>query len=76
MSSADFKDEISEDSKCFGKVIHAEYSMFKRHLVYDHDRSDIYQFAYRKGIIQDPIRYHNLSYVIQQIAEISRVKRE
>lgn len=76
MSSADFECEINEDSKCFGKVIHTEYSMFKRHLVYDHDRSDVYQFAFQKGIIQDPIRYHNLSYVIQQIAEFSRVKRE
>jgi len=52
-----------------------EYWIFERHLARDHDRNELFQFAFQKGIIEDPIRFHNLSYVIQQIAELSRVKR-
>ena len=54
-----------EDCKHFNKV---EYS------ARDHDRNDLYKFAFQKGIIDDPIKYHNPSYIIQQIAEISKVK--
>ena len=72
MASCFFECKI-EDCKHFGKVQYVEYSLFKKHLARDHDRYEIYQLAYQKGIINDPIRYHNSSYVIQQIAEISRV---
>ena len=63
-----------EGCKFFNKVEYIELDRFRRHLACDHDRYDLYQLAYDKGIIQDPIRYHNPSFVIQQIAEISRVK--
>ena len=72
MGSASFSCPF-EDCKHFRKVQYVEYSLFKKHLARDHDRYEIYQLAYQKGIINDPIRYHNSSYVIQQIAEISRV---
>jgi len=64
-----------EGCKLFNKVEYIELDRFRRHLARDHDRYDLYQLAYDKGIIQDPIRYHNPSYVIQQIAELSRVER-
>jgi len=64
-----------EDCKHFGKIEHVELSRFRRHLAQDHDRNDLIQFAFRKGIIQDTTKYHNHSYIIQKIAEISKVKR-
>jgi len=64
-----------EDCPHYDKPEYIELDRFRRHLARDHDRYDLYQFAYDKGIIQDPIRYHNPSYVIQRVAEISRVKR-
>ena len=61
--------------KHFGKIEYTELDRFRRHLALEHDRYDLYQFAYDKGIIQDPIRYQSISYVIQQVAEISRVAK-
>jgi len=52
-----------------------ELDRFRRHLAQDHDRYDLFQLAFDEGIIDDPIRCHNHSFVIQQIAEISRVER-
>ena len=63
-----------EDCKHFGKIEYVELSRFRCHLAQDHDRNDLLQFAFQKGIIQDTTKYHNHSYVIQKIAEISKVK--
>ncbi len=62
-----------EDCKHFGKVEYMELARFRRHLAQDHDRNDLFRLAYKKGIIDDPIRFHNHSYVIQKIAEFSIV---
>ena len=62
--------------KHYGKVAYAELDKFRQHLAINHDRKDLYQFAYDKGIIEDPTHYHNASYVIQQIAEFSRVEKK
>ena len=62
-----------EDCKHFGQTVYVESSIFKRHLAVDHDRYELRQFALRKGIIQDLVHYHNDSYIIQKIAEISKV---
>ena len=59
----------------YGKKQYMELDRFRRHLAQDHDRYDLFQLAFDEGIIDDPIRCHNHSYVIQQIAEISRVAR-
>jgi len=75
MSSAFFECQF-EDCKQFGKVQYVEYSLFKRHLARDHDMHELLQLAFQKGIIEDPIRYHNSRYVIQQIAEISKMPRK
>ena len=73
MSSAFFSCPF-EDCKHFGKTEYIEHSAFKNHLVRDHDRYDLFKLAFQKGIIEDPIRYHNSSYVIQKISEFSKVK--
>jgi len=56
------------------KPEYTELEKFRRHLAQDHDRYALYQLAFDNGIIEDPIRFHNPNYVIQKIAEISRVK--
>ena len=63
-----------EDCKLFGIIEYVELNRFKRHLAADHDRADLVQFAYKKGIIEDRIKYYNHSYIIQKIAEICKVK--
>lgn len=63
-----------EDCKHFGKILHVELDRYKKHLRSDHDRNDLLQFAFAKGIVQDSSSYHNFSYIIQKIAEISKVK--
>ena len=73
MSSAKFSC-LLEDCKYFGKVQYVEYSLFKKHLARDHDRYDLYRLAFQKGIIDDPTRYHNPSYVIQKIADLCIIK--
>ncbi|HEV2193424.1 MAG TPA: hypothetical protein VGR54_07405 [Nitrosopumilaceae archaeon] len=73
MSSARFSCLI-ENCKHFGKVLYVEYSLFKKHLARDHDRDELYELAYRMGIIEDPFRYHNPSYVIQKIADLCVIK--
>ena len=65
-----------EDCKLFGKVQYMELKRFRLHLAMDHDRNDLFRLAFEKGIIDDPIRYHNHSFVIQKIAEISKVSRK
>ncbi len=62
-----------EDCKHFGKVEYVELKRFRYHLARDHDRVDLVQFAFEKGIIQDPTKYHNHSYIIKKIAELSKV---
>jgi hypothetical protein len=62
-----------EDCRHFGQIVYVELSRYKRHLAVDHDRYELRQLAFRKGIIQDSIRYHNDSYIIQKIAEISKI---
>jgi len=62
-----------EDCKHFGKIEYVELKRFMRHLAQDHDRANLVQFAFEKGIIQDSTKYHNDSYIIQKIAEFSKV---
>jgi len=62
-----------EDCKHFGKIEYVELKRFRYHLARDHDRADLVQFAFEKGMIQDPTKYHNHSYIIQKIAEFSKV---
>lgn len=62
-----------EDCSHHSKPEYTELDNFRRHLAQDHDRNDLFQLAYKKGIIDDPIRFHNHSYVIQKIAEFSIV---
>ena len=62
-----------EDCPHFGKIEYVELDRYRRHLAQDHDRADLIQLAIKMGIIQDPLHFHNHSYVIQQIAEISKV---
>jgi len=75
MSSCFFKCPF-EDCKHFDQVECAEFSHFEKHLAKDHDRYDLLRLAFNKGIIEDPIRYHNHNFVIQQIAKISKVDRD
>jgi len=56
------------------KPEYTELDKFRKHLALDHDRYALYQLAFERGIIQDPIRYQNVSYVIKQVAEFSIVK--
>jgi len=63
-----------EDCKLFGIIEYVELNRFMRHLVQDHDRDDLLQLAFQKGIIQDPTKYHNHSYIIQKIAKISIIR--
>jgi len=60
----------------YNKPQYAELARFRRHLAQDHDRYALFQFAFDNGIIEDPIRYQNASYVIQQVAEFSRVEKK
>ncbi len=64
-----------EDCKHYGIIEHVELNRFKRHLAADHDRNDLIQFAFQKGIIQDHTKFHNHSYIIKKIADISKVPR-
>ncbi len=64
-----------EDCPHFGKIEHVELNRYERHLAQDHDRADLYQFALQKGIIQDQLRFHNFSYIVQKIAQITKVNR-
>ena len=58
------------------KPEYTELARFRRHLAQDHDRYALFQFAFDNGIIEDPIRYQNANYVIQQVAEFSRVEKK
>lgn len=62
-----------EDCKHFGKIEHVEQNMYIKHLYRDHNRHDLIQFAFQKEIIHDPSQYHNFSYIVQKITEISKV---
>jgi len=62
-----------EDCPYFGKIEYVELKRFRRHLAQDHDRNDLFQLAFKLGIIQDSLRFHNHSYIIQQVAEISKI---
>ena len=61
--------------KFSGKIISVEFDHYMYHLARDHDRSDLVQLAFKIGIIQDPHGFHNYSYIIQQIARISKVRQ-
>ena len=62
-----------EDCSHFGKIEHVELNRYERHLAHDHDRNDLFEFAIQKGIIQDPLRSHNFSYIIKKIAQFSTI---
>ncbi len=63
-----------QDCPYHEKPEYTELDKFRRHLARDHDRYALYQLAFENGIIQDPIRYQNASYVIKQVAEFSIVR--
>ena len=63
-----------EDCRFHNLIEYVELNRFKRHLAQDHDRSQLIELAYKKGIIQDPIKYHNHNFIIQRIALGSKVK--
>jgi len=62
-----------EDCPFFAKVQYVEKNFFKRHLVLNHGFDNLLQFAFTKGIISDPYRCPSFQFVINKIAEISRV---
>jgi len=64
------------DCPHFGKTEYVELDMYRRHLARDHDRADLIELAFKMGIIQDPLRFHNHSYIIQQIALLSQVQQQ
>lgn len=66
--------EPFEECPFFAKVQYAEKSFFKKHLVLNHDFNDLVQFAFDKGLIQDPIRYHNRNFVLNQIIKFCKVE--
>ena len=72
MSGCFFKDPF-EDCPFFAKVQYSEKSFFKKHLVLNHDFAELFQFALDKGLIQDPIRYHNRNFVLDRIVEFCKV---
>jgi len=65
-----------EDCSHFGKIEYVELDRYRCHLARDHDRDDLFQLALKMGIIQDPIHFHNHSYIIQQIALLSQVQQQ
>ncbi len=66
--------EPFEDCPFFSKVRFTELTFFKKHLVLHHDFNELLKFAFNKGLIQDPIRYHSKNFVIDRIAEFCKVK--
>ncbi len=75
MGSAFFECQF-EDCKLFAKILYVEKNFFKRHLVVNHGFENLLQFAFTKGIISDPYRCPSFQFVINKIAEISRVSRK
>ena len=73
MSGCFFEDPF-EDCPFFGKVQYTEKPFFKKHLALNHDFNELLNFAFNKGLIQDPIRYHNRNFVINRIADFCKVK--
>jgi len=67
--------EPFEDCPFFSQVRFTELSFFKKHLALNHDFNDLLRFAFNKGLIQDPIHYHNKIFVINRIAEFCKVKK-
>jgi len=63
-----------ESCFCSAKIQYAEKSFIKKHLVLNHDFAELVQFAFDKGLIQDPIRYHNRSFVLNVIIDYCKVK--
>jgi len=74
LSSCYFVDPF-EDCPFFDKKEYSEKVFFKKHLALYHDFNDLLKFAFNKGLIQDPIRYHNKIFVINRIAEFCKVKK-
>ena len=64
-----------EDCPHYKKPVFAEKPFFQRHLVFNHGFENLIQLAYRKGIISDPYRCPSLSFVVNQITELSKVGR-
>ncbi len=60
--------------KFYGKIINVEFCHYIRHLTKDHDRNELIQLSFKKGIIQNPLGYQNHSFIIQQIGQFSKVK--
>ena len=67
--------EPFEDCPHFNKVQFTDPSFFKKHLATNHDFNELLKFAFNKGLIQDPIRYHNKAFVINRIVEFCRIRK-
>jgi len=62
-----------EGCKWFDTIVYADSDAIKRHLYRDHDYADVEKFAFDRGIINDPVRFHNHGYVINQIVKLCRL---
>jgi len=62
-----------EECEYYGKSEFAEMDFFLQHLASKHDNIELYNLAFEKGIIKDPLKKHSLSFVVRKIAKISRV---
>ena len=65
--------EPFEDCPFSFKVQFTEIIFFKKHLALNHDFNDLLKFAFNKGLIDDPIRYHSKNFVINRIAEFCKI---
>ena len=59
----------------YEKPQYAEIIFFKKHLVLRHGFDCLLDFAHQKGIIQDPYRCPSLSFLIERIAELSKIEQ-
>jgi len=62
-----------ENCPFYNKSLYTEKSFIKKHFVLNHDFAELVQFALDKGLIQDPIRYHNRNFVLNRVVDFCKV---
>ena len=62
-----------EECDHYGKLKFVEMDFFIQHLASKHDYIELYNLAYEKGIIKDPLKKHSLSFVVRKIAKLFTV---